>query len=368
MRDVQNHSWCLGVLVVITSLFSQELVSRGNLTLNGGASICAFLSVNGSPYAVCGDSVLSIVSMRYPDNPSLVSTFTLREGRVRDIQTRSSVVYVAAGELGFLMLYAHNPAGPANAGEIRMIGNVSAVALGDTFCAIYHYPSMSLVDPRKPEGPRLRGSVPIHGLSCDIAYSGRHVLVTNRTRVIVVNANNPDACVKVDSVPLPDTARQIEIAGDRAYIGMAGGNVRVIDLSKLPKIDTVGTIIGSGRLACIGLGNGRLYVANTDGALRMHSIGASGLPAGSYITQLTFHATDIAVNDSMLYIGSTSQVTAYSVGASAAVRKVDRGLPAKGFSARDEFNCKGQRLTLPNRHDGHSRVVVSSQSRKVLLD
>jgi len=248
-----------------------------------------------------------------------------------DIFVSGSHAFLAAGESGLWTINVSDPAHPTQAGRYRVLENPRGVAVSGTPAAFpatrrvsvpaYAYVAdwgMKVVDITNGAAPTIVGvydAPPPLTAGGKVAVSGAYAYLTNpKGWLRVINVSQPSSPSAVGRYDPPGNSREVDVAGNYAYL--ADANLRVVNISNPANPTQVGSFDASGGASSVAVSGNYAYLGG--GGLRVVNISDPANPAQVGSTLTTWSTSDVAVSGSYAYLA----------GSYAGLRVVDVSNPA----------------------------------------
>lgn len=174
-------------------------------------------------------------------DPQLIGRWSPSAGSVESVLVRDGYAYAALGGAGLAILDVRNAARPARIGRCETAVDARHLALSGQYACLAGKAVLELVDVSNPTDPRVVGTFNnLAGTATSLAASGSHAYVSIGNSVQsglrVLNISNPANPQLVGSVPMDDSASDVEVSGGIAYVTAAylangGEGLQVIGLS-----------------------------------------------------------------------------------------------------------------------------------------
>jgi len=235
----------------------------GEIVLNGCAKEIA---ADGTQvYAREWDRV-RVVDTSDPAHPYEIGSWSASEGESvlccpTDIAAVEGLVYLPGTNGTFYVLAAEAP------GELAVVGTcdisadcVTKMSLsGDLACLTMSYGwwgmplGLFLVDVSDPANPQVVGSLELEAQTAQeprpVAVFQDHVYVGDGNDLLVVDISDRTSPTPIGKVSCPGRIEDIAVSGNRAYVGISDGRLRVYDISEPATPVLVGQYDGKGQSA-----------------------------------------------------------------------------------------------------------------------
>ena len=197
---------------------------------------------------------------------------------------------------------------PGNAVDVEAFGDLAAVAVGTA--------GVVLLDASNRSAPVRVAQINTPGTAQSVAMEGDRLLVADGDGVVVVDVSDPSEPELIAETPLGAGARRVAAAAGVGYVGLDGRNVAVVDLRSGAELDR---ILLPDDVHNVAVAGGELYVV-TDSALHvfrdvaggLEELGSTALPLAS----TTFELRSLFVGGGLAHVGLPT-------GASPGYRTVD---------------------------------------------
>lgn len=221
------------------------------------------------------------------------------------IVVQGDIAYAACSDEGGLQIFdVANPAEPVRIASLATPDHaIDLVVAGDVCYLAASDAGLQIIDVSTPTAPSVLSTLVMPGGGAvSIALSGDHAFVAARAGGLqVVDVSNSVTPTIVGSFPTPEKARDVEIAGDRAYLVDDDG-LRILNISNptAPSLVSATSTTSAGRAVAV---EGELVYVGQRFAFQIFDVTTPLAPAEvASFDGNTFDVTDIAVRDGVLYM------------------------------------------------------------------
>jgi hypothetical protein len=190
----------------------------------------ALLVVAGNP----SHTDLGVVDLRAPATPAILGRVTLPGGPV-GVQVSGTLVYVAAGGSGLVIVDVSTLTAPRIIGSVDTPGVARQVALGTGYAYVADDTAVRVIDVHTPSSPLLVASISASAL--DVAVSGTRLYAVSAATFTVADVTNPVAPAILGTTS-SDGAVSLDVAGTQAFLvtphvssSVTRGMMSVMDVS-----------------------------------------------------------------------------------------------------------------------------------------
>ncbi|KAB8141641.1 hypothetical protein F8S13_18020 [Chloroflexia bacterium SDU3-3] len=294
-------------------------------SLSGGVSAAA---IDGSTAYVSEGRTISVLNLTNEAQPTKIGSIEA-PGKIHNLELVGSKLYAAIGSYGFVIIDVSTPTKPAKLGsyitagsayDLAVSGNTLYLADGPEYdggAGVFNIPGLSAFDISNPSAPKLIGRSNINAYDIDIAGNTLYVTgndnplmsydISDPTNITLVNSyvnvrnvsygvraigNRIYVTEKQSGLHIIDTsapslhywaandsfARDVDVDGNRAYVVTTTGKLIVLDVTDLKNIQTVGTYSGDGNSWDVRARNGRAYLLDGKGGMKIFDVSQAGDP------------------------------------------------------------------------------------------
>ena len=215
-------------------------------------------------------------------NPVLVGSLNTGD-YARDVAVAGEYAYVANGKSGLSIVNVKNPAEPILISSLAIGGGQAfGVAVAGNYAYIADYDEgLKIIKIDNPVAPKLVGSLEVGDCTREVAVQEKFVyLAAGYKGLQVVNVTAPSLPVLVGSLVTENTAYGVAIMGSYTYISLYGIGLVIIDISTPSKP----TVVGSMDIKTRGGGyevkvlDDYAYIADMPGGLKIVNISDKTTP------------------------------------------------------------------------------------------
>ena len=250
-------------------------------------------------YLAAGVNGLAVIDVSDPAAPTELTAWEGSEF-VFSVTVSGDHVFVSAGPDGLRILSIADPTAPTEVGVFPATGGApSEVAVRDSYAYVTTTDSLLVVNVSEPSCPALAGTVPGVGGS-DLALWGDRAYVAD-PGIEVVDISDPTLPQYVGSFFDYDVrARDIVVAGDRAYVACREQGIGVVDVSgPTPEDWSAEAYDTPGHAEAVALSDPYVYVADYEGGLRVFDVSVPELPQEVGRHGAPAFAHDITLSDGL---------------------------------------------------------------------
>ncbi|MHB1037685.1 MAG: Ig-like domain-containing protein [Pirellulales bacterium] len=241
------------------------VATNGNLDLADGVrAFTARQALPGKPESTDSAAVMVTIDTV---GPLLVNPLRLggydTTGPALNVVVSGTVVYIADGGAGLVILDVSDPAKPAWLAALDTSGLARAVTVSGTLAYVADDTAgLQIIDVSDPAKPIWLSAVDTSGYACDVAVSGTLACVADDIAgLVIIDVSNPAAPVQVGTFDTGGNARSVAISGTFAYVG-GGAGLAIVDVSNPVAPVSLGTLDTSGYAYDVTISGTRAYVAD----------------------------------------------------------------------------------------------------------
>ena len=166
-----------------------------------------------------------------PDTLTPLGHTTVLPGLVREVALSGQRAFLGLGYAGLAIVDLADPAAPTVIGSFQPEGYVQGVAIeGDSVLLAAGSTGFWLLDASDPGDLSVNYRLPLETAS-DVTVSGEYAYLLAGESLHILALGDPSAPLLVAELPLAQKARDVHVAGNRAYIAVGEEGVRVADIS-----------------------------------------------------------------------------------------------------------------------------------------
>lgn len=201
-------------------------------------------------------------------------------GRAYDVAACGRYAYVAASDLGLVVVDLTDTTHPSRVTTLSVGGAPRAVSISGTMAAVAAGSGgVAFVDLGHPTEPALRSTWHATDDVVGVALSGRYAyLAALGAGLVILDIANPSAPVQVGQAAVSDRAMSVLVDGDHAYVADYRAGVAVFDINAPAAPVRVGTIDTGGAAVSLALSGDLLAVAAGTVGVKLYDV---TLPAGA---------------------------------------------------------------------------------------
>ena len=272
------------------------------------------VAVDGSlVYVAGGGEGLVIVKVTDPRNPVRLSSIgTL--GWARDVAVQGNYAYVAAESAGLTVVDITNPAVPTIAGNVDTSGQALGIVLNAPLVYVADRAGgLKIIDISNPTAPVILGSFATAGSAYAVALSGGVAFIVVRTFgfgwIEFVDVSDPSSPSFVNYWGSTTELDAVAIQGSLAYVaaGVSGG-LQILDVSDLDAPVVIGSAPTLGDAATdVVVKETRAYVANggSPSGLQVIDISNPTAPSTLGFVETSSYGSGVAVGGDFAYMVAT---------------------------------------------------------------
>jgi hypothetical protein len=263
-------------------------------------------------YMAQGEGGLLVVSVKDPAHPGIVSITTDNvRGYSSKVELKDSVAYLAAGTFGITVINAADPSAPfVTVSNLSMKPARSICCFGNYMFAAASEQGVKIAEISNPTQPDIRGGVLTSGYAYDIAITPDSLLMLVACGEmglsvydITLFMNGFGLYPQVGWCDTPGYAESLVISGDArlAYMACGTGGLQILDFSDTTDIHIVGSYPTGGYAKELIYDQGKIFI--TAEKLGVQMIDVSNVASPALIGQVdTEFALGIDTDGEYIYI------------------------------------------------------------------
>ena len=250
-------------------------VTLGSMSME--ANIEDLVKAGNYAYIIAGQKMY-IVNALNPTALSMESNIEF-SGYGEGLATKSTNVYVAAGDGGLRIIDASNVSAPVEIAAVDTIGYAEGVSISGDYAYVAVGSSVRIINISDPSSPVYSGeitgasdwfqSVTVRGsfaYICDYGFGLK-----------IVNISDPANPVIVSEYASGSKAARVQLDGDFAYIAH-GDSIKIADVSDPANPVAKGSLAVEDRAVSVWVGAGSLFVADRNYGLKCVNISNPSVP------------------------------------------------------------------------------------------
>lgn len=308
------------VLLVLAGCASHEVVAPVDISgvpmsLKTDYTITGFdgltdIAVDGNYLYTIDGSGLSIYDVTMPTSPVLLSA-SFADVVPSCVAISGTMALIPSNDAGMVIADITDKENPEIIGmDYDPVGAAKVVVSGtNAYVVGNQFHSYDISDPSAPV--RL-DTVNITGTGKDLAVSGTNAYIVTASAsgeaasFVVVNIADPENLSVTSTLALPSTGQGLDISGDYAYVGGGSAGLHVLDISSTPEI--VATLATSGALYGVDASGDYAYAAGYDAGFLLVDIENPLSPAEITTVDFAGLASDVIVSGDYAYVESSSAI------------------------------------------------------------
>jgi len=227
----------------------------------------------------------------------------------RALDLSGSMLLVAGGDEGLILVDVSDPAGTAITGSAPMPGTAVDVAVAGNHAYVANQTvGLVVVDISDPAAPVVRGIDNTPGRSVAVAVKEPVVLVADEVNGLrIVNVADPAAPFVVRTVPMPGAAKGVAVDGDVAVVAAREGDLQVVDVRTPAFAAVVGSfptqydaiaVAMAGSVAFASLGSGGIVVVDVTQPASPQLLQSIG--TANFVSRVAVHSDRLAIAEQNL--------------------------------------------------------------------
>ncbi len=220
------------VIIDVKDPNNPALLTKYSESVNWG------LLLGNTAYVSLGWNDFYIIDMTNPSTPIKVNLFPVSTP-VYDIAVLNNIAYVLDYK-GLKLFNIANKTNPILLGKVSCANREGVAVFDDTAYVTRDDGSLTIIDISNKAKPLISGTYPILNASLpiyDIKVKGKTVYVTQGNRIQLIDVSDKKRPVILSNFSIPDTANEITLLGNTAYVTSGVGGLQIVDISdpKNPK-------------------------------------------------------------------------------------------------------------------------------------
>ncbi|MDD2247898.1 MAG: chitobiase/beta-hexosaminidase C-terminal domain-containing protein [Proteiniphilum sp.] len=263
-----------------TRLRIMDVSQPSNITELGSCYVDTVLEIkvsNGYAYIAALTSGLKIVDISNPSNPFVVGSLDT-PGYAQGVDVVGNRAYVCDEAYGLHIIDVSNPSSPSFVGNYDSPGFANGVTVNNGIAYLADWSGgIRIVNVNNSSSPyELSYIFPASEADC-VVYSNSVLYVGGPNMVCALNVANVSSPFELWSYSTEYSStvysvRDLDLHGNRLFIAASLAGTRILDTSNSSSIQEIGYVQTNSSTAGIDYSNGRLYVADGSGGLRIFQV------------------------------------------------------------------------------------------------
>lgn len=259
--------------------------------------------IGNTAYVAAFSAGLEIIDVTTPDLPT--PRQLLESSVTRGIFVEGNTAYLATGSLQIKDI--STPGSPRQIATINTEGDTRGVVVRNGIAYLAKRPNaLQIVDIRSPSNPIILGEIVTPGNSTDgngpgIDVEGNRAYITDGD-LQIIDISDPANPKFIATVKTPDTAEDVDIVGNIAYVADRYGGLQIMDISNINQPRIIGNLESGGTgFEGVAVQGNRAYLAGSGYGLFSVDISNPALPVIlDYLDRSTSY-NDVAIAGNTLY-------------------------------------------------------------------
>ena len=250
------------------------------------------------------DYGMTILDIRNPSSPDLVSSVKLPSGEVWAIEVSGDYAYIAAGANGIQVVNISNPKQPLLENSLDTQGYSIDIKIEKGLAFIADgYNGLQIID---LHANTYLGDYNTPDAALALAISGSYCfLACGQEGLQIVNTSNPAEPVFIYGLDNLGKVLDIDIQGEFAYLAVGEADIKIVGISNPEEPELVGSCLTPAGANCIEVAGGYAYVTfSSPYGLQAIDISDpySPLPAGLY--NIPGVSLGLAIEENSVYVAN----------------------------------------------------------------
>jgi len=186
---------------------------------------------------------LEIIDITSPANPVIIG-HTSNFDWSQDVAVSGNYAYVADYGKGVRIVDITNPQSPTEVGSYDTRGKAYSVAVQEPYAFVADYDSgLCIVNVADVRNPFFVAQIKSTYYTMGVAARDNNIFVADGDSIKIFDISNSNNPLKIGACPAYGFARQIQVAGDYAFVANGTGGAAVFDISNLQTPNRIGYYI-----------------------------------------------------------------------------------------------------------------------------
>ena len=186
---------------------------------------------------------LEIIDITSPANPVIIG-HTSNFDWSQDVVVSGNYAYVADYGKGLRIVDITNPQAPTEVGSYDTRGKAYSVAVQEPYAFVADYDSgLCIVNVADVRNPFFVAQIKSTYYTMGVAARDNNIFVADGDSIKIFDISNSNNPLKIGACPAYGFARQIQVAGDYAFVANGTGGAAVFDISNLQMPNRIGYYI-----------------------------------------------------------------------------------------------------------------------------
>ncbi len=235
MRDIttKNTYAYLFLNSGYTYIVDLSVITSPSYTSQFTHSVCSQAKIESDILYIAAYSLVRFYNVSNPTSPTFITNYQVESGDADYLYLNDTTLAVSQRNYGLLLLNVTDVTTPTKLGEFEYYGNLNGVKVDNNFAYMSSNNGFLIADVSDISNP-----VYIYKNDTDISNQVYHVALYNNYVVAVFDhdirifdVSNPYNPVFVSTTDLGDQIRDIEVAGNFAYVGTSNDGLLIVNLT-----------------------------------------------------------------------------------------------------------------------------------------
>ena len=216
-------------------------------------------------YIANGKSGLSIVNVKNPAEPVLVSSLAIGGGQARGVAVRENYAYIADYDEGLKIIKIDNPVAPKLVGSLEVGDQTREVAVQEKFAYLVAGYELKVVDVTTPSSPVLVGSLDTKYIAYGVTVVNNYAyiaLYSNGLKIVDISIPSQPTAIGSLEIKTRGGGYEVKVLDDYAYIADMPGGLKIVNISDKTTPILVGELHTEGDASGVDVIGNYAYVAD----------------------------------------------------------------------------------------------------------